>query len=153
MRTALLLRFGNYVLIGGLVFRCVFFTGVRAAIGGDVTRSINSCVARVLAKPRRPLLAVLNPPHHKPRKNSTQAKSQGGALKSLSQALVFKPDLGACQSFKNGCHEGAIVTMPTNNPMQTLGAGLGMRIGGIRFEYAYGLHTGANFIGIRSPIP
>ncbi len=153
MRTALLLRFGNCSLMGGVVFGCVFLIGVRAAIGGDVTRSINSCVARALAKPRRPLLAALNPPHHKPRKKSTLTESQDDPLKSLSQALVFKPDLGACQSFKNGCREGAIVTMPTNNAIQTLGAGLGMRIGGVRFEYAYGIHTGANFIGIRSHIP
>ena len=151
MRDSVLLRLGNRSLIGGLVFGCVFLTGARAAFGSDVTRSLDSCVTRALAKPRRPLLAVLNPPHHKPPKKRTA--SQGGPLGSISRVLVLKPDLGACQSFKDGCREGAIVTMPTNNVMQTLGAGLGMRIGGVRFEYAYGLHTGANFIGIRTHLP
>lgn len=151
MRDSVLLRLGNCSFLGGLVLGCVFLTGVRAAFGSDVTRSLGSCVTRALAKSHRPLLAVLNPPHHKlPKK---RAASQGDPLGSISRALVLKPDLGACQSFKDGCREGAIVTMPTNNVMQTLGAGLGMRIGGVRFEYAYGLHTGANFIGIRSHLP
>lgn len=139
------------LLIGALVLGCAFFTDMRVAMAADVTQSLDSGVARALAKPRRPLLAALNPPHHKAAKKP--ATSHGGPLGSISRALVLKPDLGACQSFKNGCHEGAIVTMPTNNTMQTLGAGLGMRIGGVRFEYAYGLHTGANFIGIRSHLP
>ncbi|WP_297396098.1 hypothetical protein, partial [Acidiferrobacter sp.] len=81
------------------------------------------------------------------------AGAMGGALSNLGQALVLKPDLGACQSFVHGCHEGAIVTMPHNDVMRTMGAGLGMRVGGVRFEYAYGLHTGANFLGIRTRIP
>ncbi len=151
MRASVLLRLGNHWLIGALLLGGAFLTGARGAMGSDVTRSINAGVAQALAKPRRPLLGVLNPPHHKALKKPTQ--SHGGPLGSISRALVFKPDLGACQSFTNGCHEGAIVTMPTNNAMQTLGAGLGMRIGGVRFEYAYGLHTGANFIGIRSHLP
>lgn len=104
----------------------------------------------VFVKPKKPLQKILNP---KPHKVDGHHHHAGGPLSSLSNALVFKPDLGACQSFKNGCHEGDIVTLPNNNVMQTMGAGLGMRVGGIRFEYAHGLHTGANFLGIRTHIP
>ena len=103
------------------------------------------------AQPRRQsLMDLLNTP---PPRRRPPPDRVGGALSSLGQALVLKPDLGACQSFVHGCHEGAIVTMPHNDVMQTMGAGLGMRVGGVRFEYAYGLHTGANFLGIRTRIP
>lgn len=99
------------------------------------------------------LIELLNPPPSTYASAERGQSAGDGALSSLGQALVIKPDLGACQSFAHGCHEGAIVTMPHNDVMQTMGAGLGMRVGRLRFEYAYGLHTGANFIGIRSPIP
>lgn len=104
-----------------------------------------------IAQPRRQsLIDLLNTP---PPRRRPPAGQVGGALSNLGQALVLKPDLGACPSFSHGCHEGAIVTMPHNNVMQTMGAGLGMRVGSVRFEYAYGLHTGANFLGIRTRIP
>ena len=99
---------------------------------------------------RQSLMDLLNTP---PARRRPPPGQVAGALSSLGQALVLKPDLGACQSFVHGCHEGAIVTMPHNDVMQTMGAGLGMRVGGVRFEYAYGLHTGANFLGIRTRIP
>lgn len=109
-------------------------------------------VAPVFTPEQQSLMYLLNTP--RVRHARTHARTAGGgALSTLGQALVLKPDLGACQSFAHGCHEGDIVTLPHNDVMQTMGAGLGMRVGGVRFEYAYGLHTGANFIGIRESIP
>ena len=107
-------------------------------------------VALAVRPRQQSLMDLLNAP---PPRSRPSAGAMGGALSNLGQALVLKPDLGACQSFVHGCHEGAIVTMPHNDVMRTMGAGLGMRFGGVRFEYAYGLHTGANFLGIRTRIP
>ena len=109
-------------------------------------------VAPIFTPKQQSLLYLLNTPPTRPRRAHAGAAG-GSALSALGQALVLKPDLGACQSFKHGCREGDIVTLPHNDVMRTMGAGLGMRVGGVRFEYAYGLHTGANFIGIRKSIP
>ena len=109
-------------------------------------------VAPIITPRQQSLMYLLNTPRAQHARAHPRSAG-GGPLSALGQALVLKPDLGACQSFSHGCHEGDIVTMPHNDVMQTMGAGLGMRVGGVRFEYAYGLHTGANFIGIRKRIP
>ncbi len=109
-------------------------------------------VAPTFSPKQQSLMYLLNTPPTRHARTHASAAG-GGALSTLGQALVLKPDLGACQSFSHGCHEGDIVTLPHNDVMRTMGAGLGMRVGGVRFEYAYGLHTGANFIGIRESIP
>lgn len=113
-------------------------------------RSADGSVAPVFSPRQQSLMYLLN---GVPARHRAAGEGGGGALAALGQALVLKPDLGACQAFVHGCHEGAIVTLPDHDVLRTLGAGLGMRLGSVRFEYAYGIHTGASFIGIRSSIP
>ncbi len=136
----------------GLVLALVIASPAMAGLG--VHRGYPSYlqVAPIITPKQQSLMYLLNTPRARHAKGRVR-RAGGGALSALGQALVLKPDLGACQSFAHGCHEGDIVTMPHNDVMQTMGAGLGMRVGGVRFEYAYGLHTGANFIGIRKSIP
>lgn len=144
---------GFQVVIGALLGLGLMGSAYASGPGSKDVPDI--AMPPAFVKPARPLVHLLNPPLHSVpgEKNSKSASARGGALGSLSHSLVFKPDLGACQSFTHGCHEGDIVTMPTHNTMNTLGAGLGMRIGGVRFEYAYGLRSRVNFIGIRTHIP
>ncbi len=133
----------------------------------SVTRSVASFVALALAtsggaaahmilrphlvRPRPPLARLLNRARAPARPTHTGGGS--GLLGGIPGALVLKPDLGACQSYLDACHEGAIVKLPSRHILQTMGAGLGLDIGGVRLEYAHGLRTGANFIGIRGRIP
>ncbi|MHB8253270.1 MAG: hypothetical protein ACYDEV_06115 [Acidiferrobacter sp.] len=135
------------VLAGGLAGKVIAATLPGAA---TLPKLPGIAMLPIFAEPRHPLIDILNPHSYRPR---AALSENHNPFAGISQALVVKPDLGACQSFANGCHEGAIVTMPNHNVMQTLGAGLGLRVGGVRFEYAHGLYTGANFIGIRSQIP
>lgn len=104
--------------------------------------------------PRQPFIRALNAPRtgagtSNQLAESTSAASSWGAL---SDSLILKPNLGDCQSFAIACHEGDIVTTP-EHPLQTIGAGIGVRVGGVRFEYARGIHTGVNFLGIRTRFP
>jgi len=159
MKKSVWLALSSFVVVS-LVFAAGASRAVWAATSTLPHKS--HCIAQayihhpcIVLKPtfvvrKRSLEDILNA---SPKGKVAPPKQIKGPLSSLSQALVIKPDLGACQSFINGCHEGDIVTMPNDNVMQTVGAGLGLRIGAIRFEYAHGLHSGANFIGIRSRIP
>ncbi len=115
-----------------------------------LARAPQAAVAPILPPGRQSLSDLLNAPS--PQRKAF-ANPTGGALARFGQALVLKPDLGACQSFIDGCHEGAIVTMPHDHIIRTMGAGLGVRLGGVRVEYAYGPYIGANFLGIRTRIP
>jgi len=134
----------------GLILVLGLVGGVRAAVAYGITKPPDVAVPSIFSEPRRPLFDLLNP-HH--RRSPTTEPRAHNSLSGISQTLILKPDLGACQSFVNACHEGAIVTLPTDHVMQTMGAGLGIWVGGVRFEYAHGLHTGVNFVGIRSQLP
>lgn len=92
-----------------------------------------------------PLMTILNPP----------AVAHGHVLptSSGSPSLILKPDLGSCKEFSVACREGGIISPSPTHPLRTLGAGLGVRIGGVRLEYARGLQTGVNFIGVRTRFP
>ena len=134
----------------GLALALVLTGQAGAAVASPSGKLPDIALLPLFTKPRRPLIDFLNPHQQQ---SFEQGLHEDNPLIGIAQALILKPDLGACQSFTNGCHEGGIVMMPTNNVMQTLGAGLGMQMGGVRLEYAHGLHTGVNFIGIRSSIP
>ena len=140
------------IQVAGFVLALMIAWPVMAGARLDRGYSTYLQVAPIFMPKQQSLLYLLNTPPTRPRRAHAGAAG-GSALSALGQALVLKPDLGACQSFKHGCREGDIVTLPHNDVMRTMGAGLGMRVGGVRFEYAYGLHTGANFIGIRKSIP
>ncbi len=139
------------IQVAGFVLALMIAWPVMAGARLDRGYSTYLQVAPIFMPKQQSLLYLLNtPPARTTRAHDSGA---GGTLSALGQALVLKPDLGACQSFAHGCREGDIVTLPHDNVMRTMGAGLGMRVGGMRLEYAYGLHTGANFIGIRESIP
>ena len=94
-----------------------------------------------------PLWAALNPRPPLAAVASATPASPGGA------SLILKPDLGSCKEFTDACREGGIVSPSPTHPLQTFGAGLGLQVGAVRFEYARGLRTGVNFIGIRTRFP
>lgn len=94
-----------------------------------------------------PLLAALNP------RPSRAAVAPATPPSARGASLILKPDLGSCKEFADACREGGIVSPSPTHPLQTFGAGLGLRVGAVRFEYARGLRTGVNFIGIRTRFP
>ncbi len=100
-----------------------------------------------LGVPSAPLADVFGPL----RPVSVQRTSAWSAI--LGESLVLKPDLGSCKTFARACAEGGIISPTPMHPIRTLGAGVGVRVGGVRLEYARGLQTGTNFIGIRSRLP
>lgn len=150
MTMILFLRDSRHRLAMAMVLASLVAGPAWAARARHPIHTVPVPMASAVQPRQQSLMDLLNTP---PLRRRPPAGRVSGALSNLGQALVLKPDLGACQSFVHGCHEGAIVTMPHNDVMQTMGAGLGMRVGGVRFEYAYGLHTGANFLGIRTRIP
>ncbi len=103
--------------------------------------------ASVLGGSPASLADLLNPVR------STQSQAQAGARSGIAGSLILKPDLGSCKTFAHACAEGGIISPVPLHPIRTLGAGVGLRLGGVRLEYARGLRTGTNFIGIRSRLP
>ncbi|HUW98557.1 MAG TPA: hypothetical protein VMV40_06910 [Acidiferrobacter sp.] len=148
MRHFLLSVIGYRAWVLGLVLVVGPVGAACATVSYDQT--VFSGTSSVFAQPRQPLVEALNPHGQFSR---TLDSGPPGLWDSLSQTFVLRPGLGTCQSFVDGCREGAIVTIPTNNVIETMGVGLGVQMGAVRFEYARGLHSGVDYVGIRSPIP
>ncbi|MDA8389957.1 MAG: hypothetical protein M0Z76_04355 [Gammaproteobacteria bacterium] len=122
--------------------------GAQAVTHGPARHMVTHIApASVLGQSPTPLADILNPAR------LVQAPVGMGARSGIAGSLVLKPDLGSCKTFARACAEGGIISPVPLHPIRTLGAGVGLQLGGVRLEYARGLQTGTNFIGIRSRLP